>query len=105
MNIQQLFDPSSAQTPFESYAQYSSYLFACVDLLLRQYVNQLMNSFTSENGFASTALAADKQRQAVKNTAVRFFSFFLFITFSFIKSHMTTGNIVYFRRYPPLLLP
>ena len=59
MNIQQLFDPSSAQTPFESYAQYSSYLFACVDLLLRQYVNQLMNSFTSENGNLKNVLYPD----------------------------------------------
>lgn len=34
MKFSQMFSPASAQLPFDSYAQYTSHLFACVDHLL-----------------------------------------------------------------------
>ena len=59
MNMQQLFDPASAQTPFDSYTQYTSYLFACVDHLLNQYTYRLTQTFTAENGSLKNVLYPD----------------------------------------------
>lgn len=39
-----------ADLPFASYAQFTDYLFACVDLQLTGYINRLMPLFQSENG-------------------------------------------------------
>lgn len=59
MNMQQLFDPASTQTPFDSYTQYTSYLFACVDHLLNQYTYRLTQTFTAENGSLKNVLYPD----------------------------------------------
>ncbi len=59
MNFNQFFSLSSTEKPFESYEQYCSYLFACVDHMLNDYVVQLMEAFTSENGGTKNVLYPD----------------------------------------------
>ncbi|MEG1541580.1 MAG: ATP-binding protein [Oscillospiraceae bacterium] len=46
----ELFNPRDEGLPFESYQQYSDYLFACVDLQLSSYISGLMRLYVNDNG-------------------------------------------------------
>ncbi|MEG1764978.1 MAG: hypothetical protein RR227_07220, partial [Oscillospiraceae bacterium] len=49
-SLADLFNPQDEVLPFESYQQYSDYLFACVDLQLSSYISGLMRLFVNDNG-------------------------------------------------------
>lgn len=57
--IRELFNPAERDIPFESYQQYTEYLFACVDTRLSQYIGRLMNVFASDNGGFKNVLYPD----------------------------------------------
>ncbi len=45
-----LFSAEEKEKPFESYQQYTDYLFACVDMQLSKHINSLMALFVNDNG-------------------------------------------------------
>lgn len=49
LNCSELFS-EDGQKPFDSYRQYTDYLFACVDFQLSKYIGNLMGLFANENG-------------------------------------------------------
>ncbi len=49
-NLNELFSQSEREKPFESYQQYTDYLFACVDMRLARYIAGLMSLFANDNG-------------------------------------------------------
>lgn len=59
MDFLNVFSPESAGRAFESYEQFTSHLFACVDKQLKEYVAELMTVFANENGGYKNALYPD----------------------------------------------
>ncbi len=59
MKFSDFFSADSAAVPFESYTQYTEFLFACVDRRLDEYVSGLMATFTAENGSVKNVLYPD----------------------------------------------
>ncbi|NLV86979.1 MAG: ATP-binding protein [Clostridiales bacterium] len=49
-SLSELFSPSKREVPFESYREYTDYLFACVDMRLSDYIDGLMGLFASQSG-------------------------------------------------------
>lgn len=59
MDLSDIFTPESRQQPFESYEQYTSYLFACVDRQLKAYIRGMMELFATESGGYKNVLYPD----------------------------------------------
>ncbi|MDY3711661.1 MAG: ATP-binding protein [Agathobaculum sp.] len=59
MNFSDLFSPDTAALPFNSYAQYTEHLFACVDRQLSAYLTGLTHVFTADNGSLKNTLYPD----------------------------------------------
>jgi hypothetical protein len=59
MDLSDIFTPESRQLPFESYEQYTGYLFACVDRQLGAYIRGMMELFAAENGGYKNVLYPD----------------------------------------------
>lgn len=61
MNINQLLPPEEAGLPYESYEEFTTQLFACVDLKISSYIEGLMTIFAGENGGFKNVLYPDLQ--------------------------------------------
>jgi ATP-dependent 26S proteasome regulatory subunit len=59
MNLSEFFTDKNAKKPFESYEQYASYMFACVDYRLKRYLEDMMGLFASDKGGYKNVLYPD----------------------------------------------
>ena len=59
MNLSSVFSPETRELPFASYAEYTDYLFSCVDLQLSSYIRNLMDLFAREDGSFRNILYPD----------------------------------------------
>jgi len=59
LKFSDFFSGAAAAAPFASYTEYTTYLFACVDRRLDEYVSHLMQAFTGENGNVKNVLYPD----------------------------------------------
>ena len=48
MNLTAVFSPETKELPFQSYSEYTDYLFSCVDLQLSGYIRGLMRHIAQE---------------------------------------------------------
>ena len=59
MNLTAVFSPETMEKPFESYGEYTDYLFSCVDLQLSSHIRSLMDLFAREDGSFRNILYPD----------------------------------------------
>ena len=59
MNLTAVFSPETKELPFQSYSEYTDYLFSCVDLQLSSYIRSLMSLFAREDGSFRNILYPD----------------------------------------------
>lgn len=59
MNLSAVFSPETRGLPFESYGEYTDYLFSCVDWQLSSYIRNLMDLFAREDGSFRNILYPD----------------------------------------------
>ena len=59
MNLTAVFSPETKELPFQSYSEYTDYLFSCVDLQLSGYIRNLMSLFAREDGSFRNILYPD----------------------------------------------
>lgn len=78
MNIMEVFSEESRKLPFESYEQYTGFLFSCVDLKLSEYIEQMKSIFATGKGdfknvlYPDIEIAHDLCRKGMMDFTVRY---------------------------------